>query len=307
LVLAKGRSFRADTPHRNKDTVDNLNQESCTEIYVNTGNADFPFERIQGGYLEIGCGAKHSIARLSGPRSAVFWLGQSEEGEKGVFMASGYTPQKISTHAIDEAIETYADPSSATGYTYSSKGHDFYVLNFAEATWVYDLSTGLWHKRESFGDSGTSGRHRGETHCYDETTKLHLIGDYSNNKVYYYDDDYFADDTEEIRRERAFPYISANGDRLTCSELEIEMEVGVGLDGGVQGADPKIVLQWSDDDGATWSNEQWTSIGKIGERRTRVRWRRLGQFRYRIFRIQISDKVKVRIVSANIKVERARS
>src|SRR5690606_17626891 len=37
--------------------------EKTTEIFVNTGNADFPFERVQGGFSEVGCLAKYSVAK----------------------------------------------------------------------------------------------------------------------------------------------------------------------------------------------------------------------------------------------------
>jgi hypothetical protein len=76
------------------------------------------------------------------------------------------------------------------------------------------------------------------------------------------------------------------------------MQTGVGLASG-QGSDPKAMLQWSDDGGHTWSNEQWASIGKIGERLARVRWRRLGRSRDRVFKVTITDPVRVVILGAS--------
>lgn len=64
------------------------------------------------------------------------------------------------------------------------------------------------------------------------------------------------------------------------------------------GVDPKAMLQWSDDGGHTWSNEHWVSIGKIGEYKRRAIWRRLGSSRDRIYKVTISDPVKVVMLGA---------
>lgn len=117
--------------------------ETTTEIYSNTGNADFPFERVGGGFLEVGTLAKYSVAKAGG---LVFWLGRSAKGQGVIYASSGTSFQRISTHAIEQAIKKYAAPDTAKAFGYEDNGHAFYVLNFDEATWVYDLSTGLDRK-----------------------------------------------------------------------------------------------------------------------------------------------------------------
>jgi hypothetical protein len=57
-------------------------------------------------------------------------------------------------------------------------------------------------------------------------------------------------------------------------------------------------MQFSDDNGNTWSNEDWNSLGFIGERETRVRWQRLGSSRDRVFKVAVSDDVPVTMISA---------
>ena len=70
-----------------------------------------------------------------------------------------------------------------------------------------------------------------------------------------------------------------------------------------QGRDPQLLLDWSDDNGKTWSNQRSGSFGKAGEYRTRVKFYRLGQARDRIFRVSISDPVKRVITGANLEAE----
>ena len=36
--------------------------EQTIEVYYNSGNADFPFERVSGVFIERGCAARHSVA-----------------------------------------------------------------------------------------------------------------------------------------------------------------------------------------------------------------------------------------------------
>jgi hypothetical protein len=82
------------------------------------------------------------------------------------------------------------------------------------------------------------------------------------------------------------------------------MEVGVGLDGAVstQGHNPQAMLQYSDDGGHSWSDEKWVSFGKIGKRLKRAIWRRLGQSRDRVFRVTITDPVKIAIIGAEMDI-----
>ena len=77
-----------------------------------------------------------------------------------------------------------------------------------------------------------------------------------------------------------------------CCGITTTVNVNVPL-----GADPQVMLSVSDDGGRTW-NEQTKkrSIGKIGKYLTRVRWLKMGQFRQRIVKLEITDPVKRAIV-----------
>lgn len=277
-----------------------LFNEKTTEVVIDTGNPDFPFERVPSGFIEKGCAAPFSVAKVDG---VVFWLGRDRTGQGIVYAAQGLQPQRISTHAIEIAIQGY-DPDSITaadGYTYSMNGHSFYVINFPETTWVYDLTTKLWHER-AYNNAGLLERHRANYHEFIPQYNIHLVGDYADNRIYQFDDTVFADDTSAIKRIRSSPHISNSMKRLFCNSLQLDIESGVGLSGGVQGADPQAMLDWSDDGGHTWSSEMWASIGAIGAYKARAKWNRLGSFRDRVFRITISDPVKVSLLGAELDI-----
>ena len=70
-----------------------------------------------------------------------------------------------------------------------------------------------------------------------------------------------------------------------------------------QGADPQVMLRWSDDGGHTWSNEHWSPIGRIGVYGQRTFWRRLGmtmKLRDRVYELSGTDPVKIAIMGAEL-------
>lgn len=272
-----------------------------TEVFFNSGNADFPFERVQGAFIEIGCAARFSIAKMG---NVVFWLGRDERGAGIVYRAAGYSPQRISTHAVEQAIQRYSDVSDARSYTYQEDGHQFYVLNFpsANTTWVFDDTTGQWHER-SYTNDGIYERHRGDCHTF--AYGRHVVGDYASPKLYELTPEALDDDGAPIARIRVAPHVSSMLNRVTYGAFQLDIEAGVGIDGLGQGIDPQVMLTYSDDGGHTWSNEKWKSFGKIGNRHKRPLWTRLGASRDRVFKVVITDPVKVTIMGAVLTLEQA--
>jgi len=274
---------------------------STVEVWYNSANPDFPLERIQGAYNEIGCAAPYSLAKLD---NGVFWLGADARGEGIVYRTNGYTGQRVSTHAVEWQIQQYGDISDAIGYTYQQDGHAFYVLTFpsANATWVYDVSTQAWHERAAW-DNGQFKRHR--SNCQMTFNHEIIVGDYTDGRIYAFDLTDYTDDDQPQRWLRSWRALPQNENTLTRTaqhSLQLDAETGVGLNLG-QGSDPQVMLRFSDDGGHTWSNEHWSSMGAIGAYGTRTFWRRLGmtlKLRDRIYELSGTDPVKIAIVGANL-------
>jgi hypothetical protein len=271
------------------------------EVWYDSGATDFPLQRIQGAFNEIGCVAPFSIAKLD---NGIFWLGTDARGQGIVYRANGYTGQRVSTHAIEWQIQQYGNISDAVAYTYQQDGHAFYVLNFptGNTTWVYDVATQAWHERCGF-DNGSFTRHRGNNQC--NFSGNIIIGDYENGNIYQFDLNVYADNGQAqkwLRSWRALPTGENNLKRTAQHSLQIDMESGVGLVDG-QGSDPEVMLRWSDDGGHTWSNEHWSPVGKIGEYYKRVFFRRLGmtmKIRDRVYELSMTDPVKIAIMGAQL-------
>ncbi len=266
-----------------------------TEVYYNSGNIDFPFDRVTGGFIEWGIAAPHSVAKSNG---IVVWLARNRQGQGQVVAAQGFQPQVISNRALETTIAGYAAISDAFGWIMQYRGHTFYVLTFpsADATHIYDMTTGEWTRWKGYG----LGRHRAATHCH--FNGKHYIGDYSDGSLYTLETDAYKDNGTTIERSRRSAHIAHLGKRLFWSEVQIHFEAGVGLITG-QGSNPTARLRWSDDGGHTWSNWHHRSIGAIGEYKARAIWRRLGSSRDRVFEISVSDPIKAVIVDAYAEVE----
>jgi len=272
--------------------------ENSTEVWYDSGGADFPLQRIQGAFIESGCAATNSVAKMD---NTVFWLSTDDRGFGIVQRAAGYTPQRVSNHAFETAVSSYSTISDAVAYTYQQEGHSFYVVTFptAGATWCFDASNGLWHERGYREADGALTRHR--SNCQMNFAGETLVGDWENGNVYALDLNTFTDNGDAIERFRICPHITNDGKYSFYQALELFMQTGVGLQTG-QGVDPQAMLQWSDDGGYTWSSEQWADIGAVGEYETRVRWRRLGKSRDRLFKVAISDPIRVVFTGASLEM-----
>ena len=341
------------------------------EVWYDSGAADFPLQRIQGAFNEIGCVSAYSIAKLD---NGLFWLGTDARGQGIVYRANGYTGVRVSTHAVEYAIAQYGNISDAISYTYQQEGHAFYVLIFpsANATWVYDVSTQAWHERAGF-ENGEFTRHRSNCQCNFAGTTV--VGDFQTGNIYSLNLDTYADNGEIqkwLRSWRALPTGQNNLKRTAQHSLQLDCESGVGLtlypayaggenidteagldlvaeynqvylatqsgdiltteaNSGFQplvqydlpdvditgyelvttaypaapGYNPEAMLRWSDDGGHTWSNEHWSSMGRIGAYGHRVFWRRLGmtlKLRDRVYEVSGTDPVKIAIMGAELQI-----
>lgn len=274
---------------------------NSVEVWYDTGATDFPLQRIQGAFNELGCAAAYSIAKMD---NGLFWLGKDARGQGIVYRANGYTGTRISTHAVEWHIQQYGDLSDAIGYTYQQDGHSFYVLIFpsANTTWVYDVATQAWHERAGW-TNGEFTRHR--SNCQMFYNSEIIVGDFENGNIYAFDLDDYTDNggiQKWLRTWRALPTGQNNLKRTAHHSLQLDCETGVGLNLG-QGNDPQVMLRWSDDGGHTWSNEHWVSVGKIGQYGRRALWRRLGmtlKLRDRVYEVSMTDPVKTAIMGAEL-------
>lgn len=282
-----------------------LLKEQTTEVWTDVGNllqglVGFPFGRVPGTMFQAGITAPASLARYD---ASFMFVARDTRGDATIQLVNGYSVKRISTFAVEQSLLGYV-VTDAVAYSYQIEGHEFYVCTFPSVgpnglTWVYDSASQAWHKWLSWdADNAVYTRHRSNCHAF--FANENLVGDFENGKIYVINNNYYTEDGAPIRRLRRAVHLTSDLQRQYFEELQLQFQPGVGLNDG-QGSDPQVMLRWSNDGGSTWSNEHWTSIGRMGKYKNRAIWRRLGQARDRIFEVSISDPVKAVIVSANLK------
>lgn len=263
--------------------------ELTTEVWANSGAADFTFQRIQGAFVDHGCVAPYSIAQQD---ISLFWLMQDKQGYGIVVRNDGYSLQKISTYGIEQDIQSYSILSDAIGFCHQIDGHAFYVLTFpnADVTWSFDLTTSQWHRRASTDSNGVLHRYR--ANCYAFAYGYNLVGDYQNGNLYILDPETYTDDETRIPRIITFPHVLKDGRRVYHSQFQAKMEVGT-IAGSTTDHPEMASLVWSDTGGASWGNPVMQSIGSSGQYLTSPQWNRLGYARDRVYELSWSAPCKM--------------
>ena len=179
--------------------------ERTSEVWYNSGNANFAFERIPGVGPQIGCSAVNSITRCG---QQLVWLAKNEQGQNVIVCTVQYTWEQISTHAIDALIASFPVISDAIGYGYEDQGHLFYMLTFptADVTLCYDFVSKAWHKRLSW-DAAAGLYHRHRSNCYMDLGDVRIVGDYQNGLLYQMSRSFYTDNGAPLRALRRTPHV----------------------------------------------------------------------------------------------------
>ena len=272
-----------------------------TEPIYNAGAAPFPFAPVPNMIIPHGIAAPFSAKAIG---NTVLWLTETKDGNRQVVAMMGYNAQRVSTYAVEFALSQYDNVDDAVAYTYQDQGHQFYTLNFpsANATWVFDLSMGMWHERGKWNAAAMDYEVWGpEYHAF--AFDKHLVGDPCNGVIYHMSTDLFTDvDGKGLRRQRIPPILQSEQRRVFLDRFQLHCDVGVGLLSG-QGDDPQVMLQLSRDGGITWGSERWRSAGKMGEYLHRALWWRLGSGRNLLPSVTMTDPVPWRILDAYINIK----
>ena len=278
---------------------------NTTEVWYDSGAANFPFQRIPGALLQYGCYAPFSAVEID---NSLMWLGGATDSGIGVvYRTNGLVPQRVSNHPLEYMIQNvYGTITDAVAFPYQDGGHYFYVISFPSAknlagqivgaTWAYDTTTGVWHER-GFWNTATGQYNASLARYHAFTFNQHIVGDYRNGNLYQQSLELLTDNGAPIRRLRASPHLTDKMLWTRYDQLVLDMAVGNATQGSPQ-INPQMMLRWSDNGGRTWSNEKWASAGLPGKYNTRAIWRRLGRSRDRVFEVSTTDPLAAAWVAA---------
>jgi hypothetical protein len=284
-----------------------VHKQNHTEVWVNAGTQNFAFQQLDGVYIEAGTTAQSS--KTVG--ETIMWMFTNDQGASVVIQCKGFNPQRVSTHALENAISSYPKKGTdAVAYTFLQNGHEFYVITFisGDATWVYDATTSqllnmpMWHEIDSIDSKdGSSHRHWGNCHAY--FNGMNIVGDYRNGNLYSYDLSNGTDNDTKRRWLRSWRALEQPvEDPIRFNQLRIDMQTGLNVPEFI---DPLVTLRCSDDGAHTFPIVQTARSGAMGETSRRVMFRRLGSTRRnagldRVFELSSGDNLPTALIGAEL-------
>lgn len=285
------------------DNVQNI--VALDQSFIAFGSTSFQVYRWQNSqYAPYVTSYKTSSVGLVSPEAcavingSVFFLGSGAVGTPGVYVAGENGFEKVSTISIDQRLVSVNEMDKAYAFSYSYKGHSFFVLTLYgkedNFTLCYDAVEGTWHTRATMDDNGG-------LNYWSPRYAINAYGNvvFSDNLAagfYVFDKDSYVDPMGyPIPRIRTTGIKFDMMNDLIVRNLELITDNGAGKNLDVE---PRLMLQVSKDGGFTWSNEKWVKSGKVGQRNFRTLWNNLGKGARIAFRVKVTDPVPFNIATA---------
>lgn len=261
----------------------------CTthvEVWYNTGasGANRPSRYQRLNVIDTGRGLKgyHLVAQDD---FGVFHIGN----DNVAYITRGTGAQAVSTPAVQTDLA--AGTATACGY-YEDRGHKFCTILFSDRpAWTLDLTTSLWHRRQTGPVTG-------------EWRARRIAGAWGN---WYSADDFgdirkmhgFTDDGYALSRIMRGKPLDMQGRDFSVAEFEVGCAVGE----TDIGRDAEVMLRTSWDGGKTWSAPDTASIGDLGDYDVRASFYALGRGDQFTPEVSITENAEVPMYSdARIRV-----
>lgn len=279
-----------------------------TEIWYNNGGADFPFGRYTQAPIDIGIAGAYAATTTT---NSLAFIGRASGGVPMVYMLDGHTPKRISTRSVEEALYALdpgpglvSDLGDVRIWSYQAPGAEFIGIDLPapdgaglSSTFVYDVSSGLWHERRAYASGTTLGPLqsidvqilRGRPHM---GLRFHDGTGY-DWRIFELEEQTYQWGGRGLYRERTFPHLVApTFEPVRYNSLELMCEAG-------EGTALTINLDISNDGGETFpiSLTRTTTTSDVMQR---VRWFPLGQSRDRVFRVSCATNAPFNVHGAQV-------
>lgn len=228
--------------------------EKVTEIFVTTGDAQVPFRRVEGRLYDKGCISRDTIVKMD---NSIVWVGHD-----GIVYRGDSVPTRISDHGIEERIQSSA-VADLRAWSFAWVGHLFYILSTTDGTFAFDAATQQWTEFTSYQ------RTVWRAHLGTTFDGLVIAGDDQLGRLWKLDGFALLDGGDPVERRHTVLI----DQRSYCHNIVLNASSGSIPEYGV---DPVIEVRLSRDQGQTWGAWRQAPLGRRGEYRQRIAWRRFG-------------------------------
>lgn len=254
-----------------------------TEVWIPTGQANLPFQRVEGRLYNKGCFERNTVAKLD---NTLFWMGSDRIVYRG-----DSVPIRISDNSIEELIYS-VNSKDLSAWVFAFQGHTFYCLSLGQlGTRVYDVSTQTWVQFATYGrdcwDARVGATGRGG---------FILTGNDISGRLFTLDPTVSNDHGRPMVRE-VMGGVAVLGNPVPCGSVSLYVATGR-ASANPPADDPVMQMRYSDSGGNIWSAWRNMRLGKRGEYGSGVIGiTRLGTMRPpgRLFHFRVSEEVLCRI------------
>lgn len=244
------------------------------ELFQNTGGPGFPFQRINGATIDKGVAARHSFIEFD--HTFVF-LGGGRTEAIAIWQGSRGSVNKISTPAIDHAIQQYTQDeiTGVYAWTYSEDGNYFVGFTFPDTTFVYDATTSAMQRRPVWHERRSDGSYWRVSHVMDVYGKNYVL-DNVTGVIGILSRSITSEYGQDIAREFTGIYLYNNGLSFKIPYIELNTESGIS---GLQPSSAaQVELLISDDKGQSFISFGSRNLSTYQNYYTRQVWKKIGRF-----------------------------
>lgn len=223
---------------------------TTVEFWTDVG-ASFPFARQAA--IDVGLGAVNSVANVD---QTVCWVDDNWQ----VRILQGYKAEIISNPYVARTIRQSSNKKNIKGYSWRRDEHVFYAITCTDFTFVFNVSTGLWHEEK------TGNLDRRIISTMTECNGDILAGHYGERVIYKLGSDIYKDGAEAINLQIETPIYHNYPNPVRFKTLWIDALTGTGLaNDTAPNMDPTLNLQFSRDGGETWMQSDIFDLGDIND------------------------------------------
>lgn len=252
---------------------------STIEVYDNTGEGLFPFQRIDGAQITRGAvGTRACCVFLD----AVAFVGGQRNEQPAVWIGGNGQSTKLSTVEVERILRTYSEQQLAEIFmeTRIGDGHQLLYIHLPDRTLVYDAAASQAFERPVWFclTSSTVGFGPYRARYFVWAYGRFNVADPLTRRLGYFDREVASHWGELVRWEfsTAIVYNESRG----AIVQSLELVAVTGAISATVGATQSLATSYSLD-GETWSEDKWINGAKSGDRAKRLQWRQQGRLRDR--------------------------